>query len=582
MFKFLLFVMFLGVGSESVWAQSCPPGWELKPSSTLCRAKLPSDDYFYPTGANDALPVCGTGRIPVMPNFEPRRISTNTVPNSIRSNSYSANPAATPFPYSRSAEDLTYLYDSLTRCVCHVTPVGQSNPLIDLSDSDAFTGGNYPGNFARVYPDTYETIVTQDQDATVKYNRVAYAANPTVNGRTGSSWSAALAQCGCPNLNEETESNATTSVSGIIGEHCVPRIQSSSSNGRVLMTYNSIIHSGSGAAAVASVTGPIIIDESSEGLSGVIPDSIQLPTANGSSQEYKRKIWVCAPPYRINQSGDACELMSNVSDHQCGAGGIDALASPVSSEVSGATMTEKFNNTVNKRLACCMNENGINASSMFLKYDCVDNSSVPYSEFDELWESNEEGLSNAVVMSNALGEYINGFYTLSGAKCSQYSDFGSSASYKPKRLTKGSNGQWIAADLMPGNRDIFPHNDLSSLMIQKGLSIPSSPSEMVRCPVLVRVATVMTCPAPTKLPALQRTFTPTNGKTRCSSAASVKLHVRIEQLHEIQGVPTMKPVDTIQEKRLVSSISVEKIIVNKSQGKCPAGATLSGETCVYR
>jgi hypothetical protein len=103
---------------------------------------------------------------------------------------------------------------------------------------------------------------------------------------------------------------------------------------------------------------------------------------------------------------------------------------------------------------------------------------------------------------------------------------------------------------------------------------------MKRCPIVARAAFIASCPENPELPVVPKTYVSGTSK-HCSSAASIQVHVRIEQIFEIEGMPKMKTVDTVAEQRLASSISVEKIIIGKSSN-CPGGATKRGDVCVYQ
>ncbi len=586
---FFTFVFFCTLSISASAQVTCPPGWSPFGDGTKCRpSSLPSTDYFYPTG-NDQRPICGSDdghgnyRIPVLPTFEPLLISTSTTPNS--SIGYTGTSGIESVPTTKSTTDSAYLYESLTRCVCmNGNPVLPDTTLAPNKDTDRFTpGGNFHPNYTRIYPDTYDVISTQNQNATIKYNMVAYTADESKEGRDGINFSGNAsgvpARCGCPNSNETPVSNG--SGTGIIGVHCEPKL--GASQGRILTTYSSSFHGPSANAVFGGVMGNQVQDASDESLDGMsVVSKILIPTHSGGTQLYQRKIWTCAPPYKTSSSSQSC-VAPTMTDHACSNGGGTAqLASPVSVEVTGQDAVIRFDNTINKKLACCMNSmSTVNNSGAFIKFDCVDNSSNTYTNFDSLWgsadSSNDGGQSNALVLSGSLGKYLTGFYTVDGVRCDEYSEFADS--YAPTKVIKGSGGTWVT-QTVSGSTTITPPSALRSIFSSK--KVPSTALEMKRCPIVARAAMVATCPPKTELPVVQKTYVDSSGLKHCSSASGIQVHVRIEQIFEIEGMPKMKTVDTVAERRLASSISVESIISNKNGGACPGGATKQGDVCVYQ
>ena len=244
---------------------------------------------------------------------------------------------------------------------------------------------------------------------------------------------------------------------------------------------------------------------------------------------------------------------------------------------------EKFNAVTNKKLACCMNQTWVaptlnSHAGAFIKFDCIDNSAAnTYSNFKDLWESvdgsTEGKQSNAVALAGIQNTTLTGFYTLDGARCTQFNGFGAITSSK---LTL-TNGIWTESQVQP----------LGYATLGVPNVVPTSADEKRRCPILVRAAMIATCPTNPELPILQKTFeypdanNPLIHVKRCSAAASIQIHVRIEQVTEIAGSPVMTPVDTFVEQRLASSISIDKIISNKSGSACPPGTYKQGEICSY-
>ncbi len=544
--------------------------------------------------------VCGTNgnasaydstasyRIPVLASFEPLKISTNAQPLS------GLTAAASPAPISgyyqsvrgstSTSDPFTYLYNSMSRCVCMGTPNSVPSTLPSyaqgLSDQNSnFSTGNIvtsssSTSFNRIYPDTFDVINSQDQSASVKYNMVAIAQSSTVDGRLGSVFKITGASgsfCGCPNINEIPELNGTSSeVPNIVGVHCQPNVSGDpndpnavfdsygvSTKGRILTTYNANIHANQ------------IIAGSVEGVGNVsVVDKILLPTSAGGTQIYNRKIWTCAPPYTL--SSGVC-VAPTAADHKCGTDGI--FTSPVSSG--------SISDLLNKKLACCMNQITSGLSDSRLKFDCVDNSQNVGTNFNGLWSghdvSGDGDQPYALVLAGVGGKYLTGFYTLDGVRCEEYKEFGEDI---PTAKLKMVAGVWSTPSPQPTT--VIPK---AYSILFTSSSLPSSPSDKRRCPILVRAAMVATCPENPDLPVVQKTFIE-NGIKHCTHASSIQVHVRVEQVYEIDGLAPMKPVDTVAEQRSVSSISVERIITNKisdsSNGGCPPGSSKQGDVCVYQ
>jgi hypothetical protein len=72
------------------------------------------------------------------------------------------------------------------------------------------------------------------------------------------------------------------------------------------------------------------------------------------------------------------------------------------------------------------------------------------------------------------------------------------------------------------------------------------------CPVVVRAAIITQCPQGSKPDAY--------GNIRCEVARSVSIRVRIEQLFEISGSPTFKPIDTVLNPEQATSVNVKDVL----------------------
>ena len=219
------------------------------------------------------------------------------------------------------------------------------------------------------------------------------------------------------------------------------------------------------------------------------------------------------------------------------------------------------------------------AAGAFIKFDCIDNSSYNYNgSFEALWEGNDSqvtsngssNVSNALVLAGPVGTPITGFYTLSGSRCSTYNEFGTLVSHKLS----------LVAGVLTKDAGVTIYNGVPD-PTGGTLGPPKTEIEMQRCPILVRAAMIATCPSNSDLPVVQRTYTDSSAVKYCSAASSIQVHIRIEQVYEIVGTPKMPTIDTIQQQRMASSISVDQIISQKNGGACPLGTVKQGEVCVY-
>ena len=592
-----------GSGTYSGWTSTGP---------LFCRATLPSSDFYYggtpvaPPTPGGPYPMCGAGRIPVTGdgNYTWMNVSSSAEPKSNQTHCYcgggdcTAGGAAScpsgemgiPYPHSyvptggTIVANLTYQYSGLTRCAC----IGRTISPTALSGTP--TPGPLPSTLPngkpRMYPDTADVIGTQNNDATVNYGMVAIAYDGTSDGRNGDLYHAGDSFCGCPNVNEKmVQIDPSSPTSGV---QCVPEF---SDPHRILATFDPSIYD--------TTTDSQVIDRTFAGvnsLSGQVVSTIALPsslTNQTATQIYNRKIWACLPPYTLNTSSKTCEFKRE--RHACNGGnpGAGIAPSEVSLTITGSTKAEKFENAMNKKLACCLNEFGSTGSSV--KFDCVDNSHTHYSNFNEIWGSNDEsvdgGQSNAIVLANSMGRLLSGFYSLSGQRCAEYSEFGgliTPGKVNPAIVTSGMN---LAkqAGVAPANAfqedSTQPlihgeaHGALSTYFASKG--VPQTASEKRRCPILVRAAIVTKCPTNPIPPAAQKTITLPDGSTHCSAASALQVEVRIEQIYEIASTPKMMPEDTILDPKNASQVSIERLIAEKYGNQCPPGTSRMGDACVY-
>ena len=505
-----------------------------------------TNDTFPINGYN----VCGDGRISVNPD--------NTVYQSTKTNS-----SKTPFYKSKTN----------SHCVCSFQPYQIPSPEVHLIDEPI------PQTLP---PDTFSKISSQNNSNKIDYSPVAIAYNSNegaVDGRNGTLYKNNVgSQCGCPNLNEKLEALIPDFLSKPQGAYC-----KSALNGdhQVLMTYNPSVH-----------LAQVINSESEPKDSALkIVTKIALPVSVGGVKTlpYTRRIWACSTGYVVDLSTKTC--IFKPLDHQCSAGTNDNTASPVSSGVSGSSLSAKFDHTINKKLACCLN--AYTKGNQNLKFDCIDNSTTVETSFDSLWASKDDdsasgdgGQLNAVVLSDSKGKPISGFYTLDGSRCNGFSEFGGELKPRTVNPTRSVTGQIETVDATGAGSAstlLLPSGDAYNLIHGKiGFNkVPVSPEELNRCPILVRAAMKVTCGANEAIPAVQTTITE-SGKKRCTAASKISIHVQVMQLTKIAGMAPMKTFDTVADPKSAATINIGKIVGSKNSGECADGAKRVGSQCVYQ
>jgi len=256
----------------------------------------------------------------------------------------------------------------------------------------------------------------------------------------------------------------------------------------------------------------------------------------------------------FNMGAGMC--MIDPISHTCSTGGT----------VSSVAAGEVFDDFVNQKLKCCMH--GSSPNDAFAKYDCIENASQKYQNFNELWASSDElangGKMNAILLTGPLGskQALTGFYTTEGKYCSEFSEFAVPTEgiqpFKIDGATKSPIGQ---AYPLPNGIDTIR----TQLAVKR--RFPTTIDEMKRCPVLLRAALLVKCGTNTPVAgALPKTYTDlTQAKdiSRCTTASSVQIHLRMEQIYQIAGQANLKTIDTITDHNQTSSISVDAIL--KSQ-----------------
>ncbi len=236
-----------------------------------------------------------------------------------------------------------------------------------------------------------------------------------------------------------------------------------------------------------------------------------------------------------------------------------------------------YNSKINRKLACCMNA-GSKASPTERRLDCLETKST---DFDTLWTSkdldHDGGQMNAVLLAAAgaktevqasgkvvrVGSVISGFYSREGVLCPQYSEFmapgGTLTRYKVEAMQKTIQQEHVAST----DGIVQIGNPYPSLQLPVSISasfhtngkrnkFPTTIQEMNLCPVLVRAAIITQCPQGSKPDA--------DGNIRCEVARSVSIRVKIEQLFEIAGTPSFKPIDTVLNPEQASFFNVKDVL----------------------
>ncbi len=281
--------------------------------------------------------------------------------------------------------------------------------------------------------------------------------------------------------------------------------------------------------------------------------------------------------------------------HACDNGAGGGQASPVSSNVTGTSPAARFDSVVNKKLACCLNTQN-KPIDPITKFDCIDNSKLPaITDFNSMWSKSDAdtgvagsgGQLFATVLSNAAGKPVTGFFTLDGARCNEFSEFGATGDIKtwkinPAIMAGQQNKATTSGGDVTGSIPIPTSSNYSTMkgIIKKG--IPTTPAEMLRCPLLVRAYIVSKCDSDPAAPLMHTAypFRPSKAPERCSSASSIQAHFRVEQWIEISGAPKLKTTDSVQDLS-VQSISVSNIISKKNGTVCEHDSVLVGNLCQY-
>ena len=447
-------------------------------------------------------------------------------------------------------------------------------------------------------PDTYKKISSQNNSGTlIDYSPVAIARDSkegTRDGRVGSLFSTGASQCGCPNLNEVYAPLIPGDPNKPQGAYCRSALTGAH---QVLMTFNPDIHDATPATTQVIDRTNAITDTVNDEV--VTKIALPITTGGAKTQAYTRRIWACSTGFVVDVTNKKC--IFKPLEHQCsGSVTNGALASAVSSGVSGNDLDEKFTHTINKKLSCCLNAYTKGFSN--LKFDCIDNSSTADTSFDALWASSDlaadGGQLNAVVLSDSKGKPVSGFYTLDGSRCSGYSEFGGilqPRTVNPVRSVTGQIESVVSSTSGSGFQNIgspLPTPSGAGYTIfstKTGFNhVPTTQAELARCPILVRAAMKAECGTNEAIPAVQTTIDENSAlglpgsKKRCTNASKISIHVQVMQLTKIAGMAPMKTFDTVADPKNSASINIGKIVGSKNSGECADGAKRVGSQCVYQ
>ncbi len=574
----------------------CPTGYEVGTNAVgaqACRPVVPSNEFAKAGDSfSDGYPVCGTGRMPLTSSFFLGDISTQSKPLS----SYKVTKLGNVYPFAKdnSADPATvlpqYLYSAagLKRCVCSASDIAYDSNTTSTSTGKLISGSG------RFVSDLYEVITaasTSNPNADT-YATVPIAYDGSSNGYYGSLYypghggsGAAKVSCGCPNLNEKM--TAVSSVGGS-GYSCAPALDTSDANTQkymVLANYDPSVHD-------PSATATQLLDRSS---ATAKITRIQLPTASGGYRTYNRRIWTCAPPTYLDIASRTCKIKESV--HMCDNGDSSGVPSPVSQNLSGSTARDQFNNAANPKLACCLNSFDRKNPSNALKYDCIHSADQAPSRFDDLWMSTDPvetgGQGNAIVLTDGSGRPVTGFFTLTGARCNEYSEFAGQIREATVNPVQIASQQSLSGNKFDQNSIQFSGNVIgpaprAASWFSSNKSVPdqaSKPAQAAReCPILARAALVVNCGSDDVPGQLPQQFTDSKGNVHCLAAKSIKVHLRIQQVYRITGVPPIKTFDSIMDldeaKR--TGINMEGMIRARAGAYCPVGSSYVEGSCLFK
>lgn len=569
-------------------------------------AEFPIDEYLFDAAG---YPVCGAGRLPSTYSVRIPDFASNGTPKSQAtvSGSLYSQPALYAFaspspPPADPSPSPFYAYWDYPHCACASGHAVAATPLNPFPHSQLPVSS---GSVTRFLPDTLDVIQSRGSGnrPDLQYGQVAIARdNGTLDGRlstvfgvAGNSGSA----CGCPNVNEEAvRLNAADAQSGY---RCRSRIIGDPERQMVTQFSNASHYRTSGYNYV--------IDDSQEtrNAGGDIIERVRLPVSASSPnslQVYRRGIWMCGPGYSYDSSQTTEQCVFNESHNACDA------TSEMHPSTTGGSYSQRFDNTVNKKAACCgiqFGRVGTNFTTP-IKMDCVDNSKTNYANFDALWSSADPapagGQPNLMILTDAAGRELTGWYTLDGVRCNQYASLSRDTITRGRLnpiVQAGQQGQVSTAGdrFEPVGGTISAPAGAASILTgfetnpskfgattHPGAGITSNRTDInraraaIQCPIYVRAAAVYGCDENAKGNTQLRTID-NGGTPRCAAASQIKIHVRVEQIYEIYGQQSIKAQDTIVDSDQSKNVSLEDLWNVHGFGTCPKPSVRNGSTCVY-
>jgi hypothetical protein len=552
---------------------------------------------YVPQDPNKEWPVCGPSttnspRIPVSADgmFKVSSSATITFPNAYD------NLSGLRYLMSSPTPNPVYAYRRAgggNRCAClsdyMSPPTGAALPT-PSPDPTRVGASDLPATPQRFYPSTHNEIAASPPSA--PYGPVAVSSNPVGDPRKFSrfhpaSTTADYSVCSCPNLNEKAQ--RLSLADSRFGSVCVPMITDLTR--RVLAPY---------VEAAPYFDNHILTAWKEKSSPGPLSNKILLPKDSGALEDlepYNRRIWTCSAPYEPDLDTGSCVYTRK--KHACGeSASATGIALSPYGEPDGTATNLTFQKLANKKLACCMNSHMLNASGTtkqdFLKYDCIqtrhlDAAGKPV-DFNTLWAGGDDPLDggqiNALALVSATGQPITGFYSLKGSRCGMFSEFG--GVLQPKRVRPflvGAQGATVGGAGIENIGNAYPlpsGNAFDALRAGIGKLVPGSLQEMNECPILVRAALVVNCPDSSgTLPDPKQVDPNDANVVRCPSAATVTVHLRIEQLFHIAGQAPMKTFDTRATQDQIASLQVSEIIGTRFGETCWPGTRRVGDACAY-
>jgi hypothetical protein len=243
-----------------------------------------------------------------------------------------------------------------------------------------------------------------------------------------------------------------------------------------------------------------------------------------------------------------------------------------------------FSQLVNPKLACCMNyeKQTVGSTSDAYKFDCVETPEPPstvtgssgisseMARFNWRWASSDDSQDgwnlNGVMLVNAAGKPITGFFTLKGEYCKEFNPFLSKFEIRPTLVPAAlPAGQQANANLSSPTflatayPTPHPTNPIDNAAPSRNLRFPTTVDEMRACPILVRAAMRVKCPIGNCFHHEE------SGVNHCPFASSIRFDIAVEQIYQIAGQKARKPYLTEIGQGSVNTISIPEIIRERMQ-----------------